>query len=123
MAYFIQGPCINCSRCKDVCPAGAPHSNGLAFEIDPSKCISCGACAEACRLGIIYPEDYVREIRLHAPTEKTCDVAVVGGGAAGMIAAAKAAEAGKSVILLEKCSKLGGGSRCASSHRSVKTGQ
>ena len=71
MAYFIQGPCINCSRCKDVCPADAPHSNGLAFEIDPSKCISCGACAEACRLGIIYPEDYVREIRLHAPTEKT----------------------------------------------------
>ena len=44
MAYFIQGPCINCSRCKDVCPVGAPHSTGLRFEIDPEKCVGCKQC-------------------------------------------------------------------------------
>ena len=49
---------------------------------------------------------------------KHFDVAVIGGGPAGMIAAGKAAEAGASVILIEKNSKLGkkllitGGGRC-----------
>jgi predicted Rossmann fold flavoprotein len=38
---------------------------------------------------------------------KTYDVAVIGGGAAGMIAAGKAAELGKSVILVEKNKQLG----------------
>ena len=36
-----------------------------------------------------------------------CDVLVIGGGPAGMIAAIKAARAGKSVILLEKNDRLG----------------
>lgn len=46
------------------------------------------------------------------------DVAVIGGGAAGMIAAGRAAERGKRVLLLEKNKKLGeklkitGGGRC-----------
>ncbi|KKQ55929.1 MAG: Flavoprotein, HI0933 family [Parcubacteria group bacterium GW2011_GWA2_38_13] len=46
------------------------------------------------------------------------DVAVIGGGAAGMMAAGKAAETGRSVVLLEKNSDLGrkllltGGGRC-----------
>lgn len=40
--------------------------------------------------------------------EKTaCDVAVIGGGAAGMMAALQAAWAGASVVLLEKNEKLG----------------
>lgn len=50
--------------------------------------------------------------------EKIWDVAVVGGGPAGMMAAGRAAELGKSVILLEKNPTLGmkllitGGGRC-----------
>src|SRR3989344_5334291 len=46
------------------------------------------------------------------------DVIVVGGGAAGMMAAGRAAELGKNVLLLEKNAKLGaklaisGGGRC-----------
>ncbi|HEY4516726.1 MAG TPA: NAD(P)/FAD-dependent oxidoreductase [Candidatus Paceibacterota bacterium] len=46
------------------------------------------------------------------------DVAVIGGGPAGMMAALRAAERGKSVVLLEKNTKLGkklditGGGRC-----------
>ena len=121
MAYQIHGPCINCGRCAGVCPVGAPGSNGLAYEIDREKCIACGACAEACRLGIIHPEDYVKEIRYHDPETRSCDVLVIGGGAAGLIAAAKTAEAGKQVILLEKLPKLGGGSQFAQGLRMFST--
>ncbi|HUX35906.1 MAG TPA: aminoacetone oxidase family FAD-binding enzyme [Candidatus Paceibacterota bacterium] len=51
-------------------------------------------------------------------TNKPYDVVVVGGGPAGMMAAGRAAELGKSVLLLEKNSTLGkkllitGGGRC-----------
>src|SRR3989338_9646124 len=51
-------------------------------------------------------------------TNNTYDVIVVGGGAAGMMAAGRAGELGKRVLLLEKNAKLGeklaisGGGRC-----------
>ena len=50
--------------------------------------------------------------------DTTYDVAVIGGGAAGMMAAGRAAECGARVILIEKNSTLGkkllitGGGRC-----------
>ncbi len=121
MAYEIHGACINCGRCSDVCPVKAPASTGLRYRIDPDKCVSCVACAEACRLGIIHPEGYVREVKLHDPVELRCDVLVIGGGAAGLIAAAKTAEEGKQVILLEKLPKLGGGSQFAQGLRMFST--
>lgn len=52
------------------------------------------------------------------PAEKVWDVVVLGGGPAGMMAAGRAAERGRNVLLLEKNSKLGkkllitGGGRC-----------
>ncbi len=52
------------------------------------------------------------------PLEKIWDVAVIGGGASGMMAAGRAAEMGASVVLLEKNFSLGrkllitGGGRC-----------
>lgn len=121
MAYEIHGACINCGRCSAVCPQGAPYSTGLGYRIQPEKCISCGACAEACRLGIIHPAEYVKEVKLHDPIQRTCDILVIGGGAAGLIAAAKSAEAGKQVILLEKLPKLGGGSQFAQGLRMFST--
>lgn len=121
MAYYVHGHCINCSRCKNVCPSGAISSNGLGFTIDSEKCVSCGACADACRLGIIFEEGTVQEIRHHEPIHKDCDVLVIGGGASGMIAAAKVAEGGKKVILLEKMPKLGGGSQFAQGLRMFST--
>src|SRR5882757_6272204 len=50
--------------------------------------------------------------------EQNYDVLVVGGGSAGLMAAGRAAELGKSVLLLEKNKRLGeklrisGGGRC-----------
>ena len=38
---------------------------------------------------------------------ESCRVAVIGGGAAGMMAAVKAAELGASVTLFEKTDRLG----------------
>ena len=51
-------------------------------------------------------------------TQNTFDVIVIGGGPSGMMAAGRAAELGKSVLLIEKNPKLGeklkitGGGRC-----------
>ncbi|TWT37953.1 3-oxosteroid 1-dehydrogenase [Posidoniimonas corsicana] len=54
--------------------------------------------------------------------KQECDVAVIGAGAAGMFAAARAAARGRSVVLLEKNRKAGvkilmsGGTRCNLTH-------
>ncbi len=48
---------------------------------------------------------------------KKCDVLVLGGGGSGLIAAVKAAEAGKKVTVLEKAKFLGGGMLFASTQR------
>jgi len=52
---------------------------------------------------------------LNAPVAKknatevyTCDVVVVGGGSSGSVAAAKAADSGAKVVLIEKSGRLGG---------------
>src|SRR5262245_231153 len=56
----------------------------------------------------------------------TCDVAVVGAGAAGLTAAIRAAEAGARVILLNAHPRVGlkilmsGGTRCNVTHREVR---
>src|SRR5665213_2545551 len=50
--------------------------------------------------------------------QERCEVIVIGGGAAGMMAAGRAAERGKKVLLLERNKRLGeklrisGGGRC-----------
>lgn len=40
-----------CTRCLDVCPAGAITPNGDTVSIDPGICAGCGACASVCPSG------------------------------------------------------------------------
>ena len=40
-----------CTRCLDVCPAGAITSIGDTVEIDPVTCGGCGSCAAVCPTG------------------------------------------------------------------------
>jgi ferredoxin len=40
-----------CTRCLELCPAGAITSNGDHVSIDPNICAGCGQCAAACPTG------------------------------------------------------------------------
>ena len=42
---------IGCTRCLDLCPAGAITPNGNVVAIDPHVCAGCGQCAAACPTG------------------------------------------------------------------------
>ncbi len=65
---------------------------------------------------INYYGDYDKPIPAHTggePKTLSCDIAVIGGGGAGLSAAARAAEQGARVVLLEKMTELGGNTRLA----------
>jgi ferredoxin len=42
---------VGCTRCLDLCPAGAISPAGDHVEIDPNVCAGCGQCAAACPTG------------------------------------------------------------------------
>ena len=44
----FPGKCIGCSKCIQVCPAGAHQIQGGQKGFDRAKCIRCGKCAESC---------------------------------------------------------------------------
>ena len=52
---------------------------------------------------------------------RECDVLVLGGGGAGLVAGVRAAESGKKVIILEKAKFLGGGMLLASTMRTFRS--
>lgn len=48
-----------CTRCLDLCPAGAISPDGDAVSVDPALCGGCGLCSGACPTGAItyaYPD-------------------------------------------------------------------
>lgn len=49
----MEGSCVVCSRCKEVCPAGAIDMEKSAARIDKKKCIRCFCCQEFCPKGAI----------------------------------------------------------------------
>jgi len=82
---------------------------GSEYAIDQDKCTGCGICAEVCPSGIITNPDTAPALEKHDPLHLSCDLVVIGGGGAGLVAATKFARfTGKKVILLEKAAKCGG---------------
>ena len=110
MAFVInQEICTCCHRCEVECPVGAVRYRNAKHWIDPGKCITCGTCAAHCHNNAITDPNTPPEVfKPHELLQKTCDVLVIGGGAAGLAAAARAADLGKRVIVLEKNREPGG---------------
>ena len=59
---------VGCSRCLDLCPAGAIQPAGNHVAIDPNICAGCGQCAAACPTGaasyaMLPPDVLVRKLR------------------------------------------------------------
>jgi succinate dehydrogenase/fumarate reductase flavoprotein subunit/ferredoxin-like protein FixX len=114
--YYINDNCTLCNlRCKDNCPAGAVYFDGDKMAIDTEKCIRCGTCSKVCELSAVSDSSAILpEIKPHDIIHRDCDVLILGGGAAGLVAAAKIADmTGKKVIVLEKAKKAGGSGKFA----------
>lgn len=113
MAYLITDECCVCRwpyGCIYNCPVEAIIFNGVQAEIDQEKCVSCGKCMAYCNLGAIINTDLPnQEAAAHEERMRECDIAIIGGGAAGIIAALRASElTDKKIIVLEKARNPGG---------------
>jgi succinate dehydrogenase/fumarate reductase flavoprotein subunit/ferredoxin-like protein FixX len=114
--YYINDNCTLCNlRCKENCPAGAVYFDGDKMAIDAEKCIRCGTCTKVCELSAVSDSSApLPEIKPHDIIRRDCDVLILGGGTAGLIAAAKIADmTKKKVIVLEKARKAGGSGKFA----------
>lgn len=110
MAYVIdQAHCTCCHRCRVECPVEAITFRNAKYWINPEKCIDCGHCVEVCHNEVISNPDIPPvKAEPHEKIVKECDICVIGGGAAGTAAAARASENGAKVIMLEKGKEVGG---------------
>jgi fumarate reductase flavoprotein subunit len=119
MSYVIkQELCSACHRCRTGCPVQAIRFQNAKYWIDPEKCISCGKCVKVCHNGCISnPQAPAPQVEAHEKTVLSCDVCVIGGGGSGLVAANKAQDLGKQVIVLEKMHEVGGSSWYAGGFR------
>ncbi len=105
--YQIKPSCSGCHTCELACPMQAIHYDGPRYQIDPEACVECGLCETLCPTCSIYDADAVEPAPAHERIIRECDLVVCGGGS-GLVAAIKAAQLGKKVILLEKAARCGG---------------
>ena len=110
MAYYIdRSKCLCCHNCAEECPVGAIVYQGTGYSVDADRCISCGHCAAVCNVGAAAQEGTSTPPTPHPPQNLQADIVVLGAGAAGIVAAARAAQlSGGTVIVLEKASRFGG---------------
>ncbi len=120
MYQINQQSCVCCHNCAMECPMQAIQYLGSKYQIDPEKCVECGLCARVCHTCSIHDVDNPEPIVAHEPVQKEADVVVCGGGS-GIVAAVRAAQAGKKVILVEKADKLGGNTDYAHAYFPVYT--
>ena len=101
--------CGYCGACVSVCPVGAIELAETRLVIG-EECVDCGLCLSACPVGALRKGDEGSE---GVSLRRRYDVVVVGAGPAGSMAARTAAQAGLSVLLLEKRQEIGSPVRCA----------
>ena len=135
MRFKITEACVGCGICDQACrvgsiPPGGPvaprpakpedkaiQRNGDKFRIVADKCEGCAACVACCPVGAIISENDTYKWEAQAPKEISADIAVIGAGGAGLVAAVYAASLGKKVVILEKMPFAGGGAKFAADWR------
>ena len=101
--------CAYCGGCVSVCPAGALTLAETRLVVS-DDCVDCGECVAACPVGALRVEPGDRG---GPPLRPRYDLVVVGAGPGGSTAARVAAQAGLSVLLIEKRQEIGSPVRCA----------
>lgn len=113
MCHSIKTPtigdeCVGCGLCVSVCPVEAIRL-GLKAVIDPGTCTGCRRCVLSCPVSAIGPPHEREALEPAAtPTSATTDVAIVGAGLGGLLAAVAAASSGLKVTVFEAMAFPGG---------------
>ncbi|MEW5720683.1 MAG: geranylgeranyl reductase family protein, partial [Chloroflexota bacterium] len=103
--------CCYCGGCVSVCPADALTLAETRLLVN-ENCTDCENCVFACPVSALHLEGKSADARGETIKQRY-DIVIVGAGPGGATAAHVAAQAGLSVLLLEKRQEIGSPVRCA----------